>query len=681
MSNKKIIKPLIIILCIPLILEVFVFNFRFWESLFFGHTEVSNTRYEDGIYYADDINAKIRNICVNTTDSADIVHLRVIVSDQANTEFGYDVTEIVNSIGESRYIRIHPDGVVKSIKLDFKPYAGLDTSVPGNVEVEFNAVRPFSFRVIRFIVLMAAAALIYLFRPKSKIYSVDLWDEGKKMNHDNKMIVIFAIIALCSFWILILTRYEDVPIAEYYNRQHVEAIYSYQAEALLDGHTDLNIEAPEYLSSMDNPYDPSQRNAMAEETGIRSRGDFAYYNGKYYSYYGIVPTVMFYLPYMAVTGEALANAVPVFFFSILLIVSVFLMILRLTKRYGNISVGHYLLISIGTLFACFGIYCVQTPWIYSVAFIAGLSCVVFALFMWLYAEDVISNCKNPDRNIKAILSLIIGSVFMSLAFGSRPSFILYVFLAFPIFAKCIRQKHFFSAKGIINTLAVILPALLICSAVLFYNHLRFDSFLDFGAKRNLSIDVMYHEVSPATLGIGVFEYLFQLPSLKGTFPYIHSVYDWSYHMTDYQGVLFFDPVFGGIFTLAPFTLFSLFIYKRRKTLKDNSLFGFGVLSLIIAVILMIVDIQMGGISMRYQIDFAILISVVAAIVLIDFFGSNKIGAGDRYTELVHRVLIIFTALTVIGLLMTSMALEKQNPMITYSTNLYYSLKYLFFVLR
>jgi len=681
MSNKKIIKPLIIILCIPLLLEVFVFNFRFWESLFFSNAEAATTRYEDGVYYAEGINAKVRNIYVNATDSADIVHLRVIVSDQANTDFGYDITEVVNSIGESRYIRIHPDGVVKNIRLDFHPYEDVDTSVPGNVEVEFNVVRPFSFRVIRFIVLMVIASLVYLFRPKSGIYSVKLWDNGKKMGHDNKMIVTFAIIVMCSFWILILMKYEDVPIAEYHDRQHVEAIYSYQAEALLDGHTYLNIEAPAYLASMDNPYDPAQRNAMAEETGIRSRGDFAYYNGRYYSYYGVVPTVMFYLPYMALTGQALPNSVPVFFCSIVFIIAAFMMILQLTRRYSSISVGHYLLISIGTVFASFAVYCVITPWIYSVAFISGLSFVTAALALWLYAERVMSSCKDPDRSARVIASLIGGSVLMSLAFGSRPSYILYVFLAFPIFGKAIREKHFFSKRGLINTLAVIIPALILCSAVLFYNYIRFDSFLDFGAKRNLSIDVMYHEMTPSTLGLGIFEYLFQLPSAKGTFPYIHSAYDWTFHMTDHQGVLFFDPVFGGVFTLAPFTLFSLFLFRRRKTLKDSKLYGLGLLSIVIALILMIVDIQMGGISMRYQIDFALLIALASAVVMIDFLGKNEIGAGDRYAELFHRSLILCTALTVIWLLMTSLALEKQNPMLTYSTNLYYSLKYLIFVLR
>ena len=96
---------------------------------------------------------------------------------------------------------------------------------------------------------------------------------------------------------------------------------------------------------------------------------------------------------------------------------------------------------------------------------------------------------------------------------------------------------------------------------------------------------------------------------------------------------------------------------------------------------MIVDIQMGGISMRYQIDFALLIALASAVVMIDFLGKNEIGAGDRYAELFHRALILCTAFTVIWLLMTSMALEKQNPMLTYSTNLYYSLKYLIFVLR
>ena len=273
-----------------------------------------------------------------------------------------------------------------------------------------------------------------------------------------------------------------------------------------------------------------------------------------------------------------------------------------------------------------------------------------------------------------ILLLIAGSVMMSLAFGSRPSFILYVLLAFPIFGEQIKKRHFFSAKGMLNTLAVILPSLLLCSAVLFYNYIRFDSILDFGAKRNLSVDVMYHEASPATLITGAVQYLFQLPNLNSTFPFIHSVYDWNHNTVDYQGVLFFDPVFGGIFTLAPFTIFALLFFKRRKSLKSYNLFGFVISSLLIGIILLCVDIQMGGISMRYQIDFALLFALGSAVVVMDYLSEGKLRS-------MHYYLIAFSALTVVMLMMTSMALEKPNPMITYSTDLYYSLKYLFFVLR
>ena len=42
------------------------------------------------------------------------------------------------------------------------------------------------------------------------------------------------------------------------------------------------------LSEMENPYDPQAR----KELGIYYHWDHAFYNGKYYMYFGIVPVVL-----------------------------------------------------------------------------------------------------------------------------------------------------------------------------------------------------------------------------------------------------------------------------------------------------------------------------------------------------------------------------------------------------
>ena len=58
----------------------------------------------------------------------------------------------------------------------------------------------------------------------------------------------------------------------------------------------LEEEPPDWLKSMDDPYDKSARDELQKETGEPYLFDVAYYDGHYYVYFGVVPVLMFYLP-------------------------------------------------------------------------------------------------------------------------------------------------------------------------------------------------------------------------------------------------------------------------------------------------------------------------------------------------------------------------------------------------
>lgn len=64
--------------------------------------------------------------------------------------------------------------------------------------------------------------------------------------------------------------------------------YERMAQSILNGHLYLEYEDVDpRLSEMENPYDPQAR----KELGIYYHWDHAFYNGKYYMYFGIVPVV------------------------------------------------------------------------------------------------------------------------------------------------------------------------------------------------------------------------------------------------------------------------------------------------------------------------------------------------------------------------------------------------------
>ena len=75
--------------------------------------------------------------------------------------------------------------------------------------------------------------------------------------------------------------------------------YELMAQSVLDGNLYLEFDDVDPgLAELDNPYDPQIR----KDAGVSVHGDSAYYNGKYYMYFGIVPVLLVFAPYLAIAG-------------------------------------------------------------------------------------------------------------------------------------------------------------------------------------------------------------------------------------------------------------------------------------------------------------------------------------------------------------------------------------------
>lgn len=672
--NKKTLRTVFLILIIPLIAEVFFFNFRFWESLFFKKTaDYKVTRYSSAVTISD-INAPVKNIHIDCSDSgvkATVVHVKLFISDEANTDLELSVTEVVSSVAESNYIRIYPDGNVREIKIAFDVNEVPDAS---EINVALNETRPFCIHVFRAVFIAVIVALVLLFRPGSKVYKMPLCGEER-----NNIYILLALSAFIGLWMCIVYAF-NYDTTAFYRAGHVEAIYTYQAESILNGHVWLDFTPPRYLSEMANPYDYNARLAMARQTGEAFKLDFAFFNGKYYSYYGIVPTLIFYVPFVALTGLHLNNSVPVLLMGVVFILFSFLLIYKLLKRYyPNIPLGIYFLLVLVFTFGTGAFYCAQTPHVYSVAFISAIMFTVIALYFWITASDKhFGDSKIPLSKIR----LLIGAIAMGLAIGSRPVFGLYAFLAFPLFYSEIRERLFFSKKGIANTLCVISPLLVIGCALLYFNNLRFGSFFDFGNTYNLSeMDLQNRHLGIRRLWLGIFEYLFQPLKIGGKFPYVESVYNYKSHSTDYMGYMFFDPIYGGYFALCPICLCVVFIRKCRKALSEMKMYRTCVVSLIFAALLLFIDIEMTGITLRYQMDFGLFVVLTAVLILTVLIRKAENSSYKNAFKFVLIALIALTAVTVLSNMIIMLADTKQWTLASSNPKLYYSIKYLIFALR
>ena len=672
--NKKTLRTILLILIIPLIAEVFFFNFRFWESLFFKKVTDYNVTRDTSSVTISDINAPVKSVhidCSNSGIDASVVHLQLLISDEANTGLELSVTEVVSSVAESNYIRIYPDGNVREIKIAFDVNEVPDAS---EINVALNETRPFCIHVFRAVFIAVIVALVLLFRPGSKVYKMPLCGEER-----NNIYILLALSALIGLWMIIVYAF-NYDTTNFYRAGHVEAIYTYQAESILNGHVWLDFTPPRYLSEMANPYDFNARLEMARQTGESFKLDFAFFDGKYYSYYGIVPTLIFYIPYVALTGLHLNNSVPVLLMGVVFILFSFLLVFKLLKRYyPEISLGIYFLMVLAFTFGTGAFYCAQTPHVYSVAFISAIMFTVIALYFWITASDKhFEDSKLPLSKAR----LLIGAVAMGLAIGSRPVFGLYALLAFPLFYSEIKERLFFSKKGIANTICVIAPLLVIGSAILYFNKIRFGSFFDFGNTYNLSeMDLQNRHPGIRRLWLGIFEYLFQPLKIGGKFPYAESIFDYQNHSTDYMGYMFFDPVYGGYFALCPICLCVLFIGKCRKALREMKMYWICVISLVFAALLLFIDIEMTGITLRYQMDFGLPVALTAVLILTVLIRKAEKSSYKNAFKFVLIALIVLTCITVCGNLIIMPADSKQWALVSTNPKLYYSIKYLVFSLR
>ena len=98
------------------------------------------------------------------------------------------------------------------------------------------------------------------------------------------------------------------------------AQYGALAHSLLNGRLDLEKDPPAAMAELENPYDTAARQAAAHD----ALWDVAYYNGRYYVYFGIVPCLLFQLPFEALTGiRDLPPALPMILLAWLYILAVF----------------------------------------------------------------------------------------------------------------------------------------------------------------------------------------------------------------------------------------------------------------------------------------------------------------------------------------------------------------------
>ena len=444
------------------------------------------------------------------------------------------------------------------------------------------------------------AFAIYAVRPNAAL-SRETVETASRRNHfavGMIALVIAGTVLLCTLPMSLC------PIWNGANPEHRNQ-YEILTESILDGRIDLDYgDMDPRLPELDNPYDPDAR------AGIFYHWDHAFYNGKYYMYFGVVPVFLVFLPFRIVTGTTLTTYHATQVFVAFIILGVFALFFLLSRKFfRKMTLSAYLSLSAAASIMSVW-YFAEAPAMYCTAISAGVCMEIWSLFFFVKAV------WGSDSERQSTCMGMLGSLFGALAFGCRPTVALANILAIPIFVQYLKKKQFNLKLLWKQILAVFAPYIVIGLLLMAYNYARFENPFEFGQSYQLTVaDQSGYKNLLAQFGWtkvinGLLNNFVAYIPLSDSFPYIAL-----------QSVLFNAPIY----------LIAVFCLLQKDTLsalRDNKLLGLtGVLFFLPMLITVLQILQAPFLTERYRTDIYWLIGILVFLSFGHFLES--LGDGSR----------------------------------------------------
>lgn len=647
-SSKKIyqwlIKIFIVSISIAFLLEFGIYNFQHWKSYSYkeihsaqitlgpGLQKVNHLQYKVSNNQAyieiSNINAPVKNLFIdiepveNTNNSSLDVQLQCTDASSENY-YSLNPTEIVSNVPASKFKYLQLSGSSKKIRINL---LNCNNKIIKINKIRINSRIPLTVKFKRLLIIFVIALFVCLFVSNSLLYKIPL-----NLSHRKQLIFLYTIIAIeiisCIF-IAYYTRpdwqHTTWPASNQYNEL---------AKSLVHGHPYLEINPPKFLAKMKNPYDTTARSILSSKTSESYVTDYAYYHGKYYSYFGVLPALLFFVPHYLITGNDMPTWVPVLFCVCLFAIVCFWFVYTVAKRYfKNTSFGIFILLSLVMFLASSQItYTLASADVYVMPIVLALLLDLTGITCWLHASD-------NERNIQKRW-LIAGAISIALVLGCRPQLAIALLFAFPIFWKEIKEKEFFSKKGLFNTLCIFIPVILIGLGIMGYNYWRFQNPFDFGATYNLTgFDMTHVNKSPSKLFLGYFCYFIQPFNVINHFPFMKTPFQIMKLTSDFQGKIINEEFLGSFFSLNPIAISVFWIFSMRKAMRSQQTYALAISSLIAALLVISVDILMVGITQRYICDFGMFIMICDIVFLFTIL--DKAYQGQIFRQILS-VIVVF----------------------------------------
>jgi len=553
-------------------------------------------------------------------DTADWITVTVKTIDETGTT-GIILT-IHKGLPHTNYIQLQRCGKITELSVILGGTAGAGAS-----QIAINRQIPFYFSGLRLIVvsLLFFAIIVFVYKPLRVKTAYLLFDcKFDPANKRQNLVYAFSVMSLILYsWICAYTSVvEDDVQAQQYNR--------YLVDAIVAGRTNLEAGNPEKMLRAERPYD----NRWLEENGYKRdvdwMGDWIFYKGKFYCYFGVVPALMLYVPYNLITGNYLSNHGGIFIFAAISIMLLARLWRFFVKKYMPDARFMFYLLSFLTLFFASGWFCpLRLTRFYSIVSSAGIMFVIAGILLLLEAVDRVDagqSVGKPDRS-----KLFFAAMCLALAVGCRPNL---------VFASLIVPVVMWKYKMWKYIPLIAVPYIAIAIPMCVYNYVRFGSIVDFGFNYNMTSlnSAAWGLLNPIGKFINTFNaalsYLFSINKYSFFFPYVEVIQQ--YNSFFWPIVKFYDKGYGMINFPIVFCLLLFFKSLLTKGEKPKT-FYISVAFLFIAAVLMLVDSYLAGFSGRYSFDFAVFIILPSLFYAYHWFSGNNSGVHALENQIPIRI--------------------------------------------
>lgn len=491
--------------------------------------------------------------------------------------------------------------------------------------VRANARVPFSWSWTRVAALACAVLLVLAWRPGSRLWRTRLDPSDRRQRWGLAAALAPAALLTCVNVVWQIATAAPLSFHQQGGYTYDFDQYAHVADALMHGRPWLDLPVPDQLASAANPYDIATRDRLLSGGVTPIYWDYAFHGGHWYSYFGVLPALLLFLPYRAVTslftdgGLSLPTGAAELLLMFGFLVFGCLLIIRLVQRLtAQASLAGTSMLLVFFLLATNSSYLWFRTNFYSIPIAASLLLTCLGLWLWLGAvRRPRADAQTLDWSIDGAAPLSLphlagGALCIAANFGCRPTFALAALLGIALFwpqitslCALVKARRIGWGQALRAPLAVLVPAIAVVAPLMAYNAIRFGGPLDFGSEYQLTVtDMTRYSLPAADIPYMAFYYLLLPARFTGSFPFM------SIQPTPLPEWGFTEPIVGGLFMLCPLALAAFLLPRFRRRLRRP--YGMTLmLALALGMVVVAVDVLAGGLGWRYMADFGWLFALAA----------------------------------------------------------------------